>query len=170
MRPDSVYRLVQGQWRRTLARGLDEVLYRYSGLTSSGLGRDVSGMHIHHIRGRIEKIFGTCKRSFGLRRMRWRGACKGRRSNSPLPRPTRTSTGESSEKGCRQNHRRTLVRRRQLPISIQRGGMPELSKVMTRSESNLLEVARLNRRFCRADAPFSRIRAVRRLPTEKPLS
>lgn len=28
---------------------------------------------IHRIRGRIEKIFGTWKRSYGLRRMRWRG-------------------------------------------------------------------------------------------------
>lgn len=31
---------------------------------------------IHHIRGRIEKIFGTWKRSYGLRRMRWRGLAK----------------------------------------------------------------------------------------------
>lgn len=31
---------------------------------------------IHRIRGRIEKIFGTCKRSYGLRRMRWRGLAK----------------------------------------------------------------------------------------------
>lgn len=28
---------------------------------------------IHRVRGRIEKIFGTWKRSYGLRRMRWRG-------------------------------------------------------------------------------------------------
>ena len=28
---------------------------------------------IHRVRGRIEKIFGTGKRSYGLRRMRWRG-------------------------------------------------------------------------------------------------
>jgi IS5 family transposase len=28
---------------------------------------------IHRICGRIEKIFGTWKRSYGLRRMRWRG-------------------------------------------------------------------------------------------------
>jgi IS5 family transposase len=28
---------------------------------------------IHRIRGRVEKIFGTWKRSYGLRRMRWRG-------------------------------------------------------------------------------------------------
>jgi IS5 family transposase len=27
---------------------------------------------IHRVRGRIEKIFGTWKRSYGLRRMRWR--------------------------------------------------------------------------------------------------
>lgn len=31
---------------------------------------------IHRVRGRIEKIFGTCKRSYGLRRMRWRGHAK----------------------------------------------------------------------------------------------
>ena len=31
---------------------------------------------IHRIRSRIEKIFGTCKRSYGLRRMRWRGLAK----------------------------------------------------------------------------------------------
>lgn len=28
---------------------------------------------IHRIRGRIEKIFGTWKRSYGVRRMRWGG-------------------------------------------------------------------------------------------------
>ena len=33
---------------------------------------------IHRIRGRIEKIFGTWKRSYGLRRMRWRGLAKAR--------------------------------------------------------------------------------------------
>lgn len=31
---------------------------------------------IRHIRARIEKIFGTWKRSYGLRRMRWRGMAK----------------------------------------------------------------------------------------------
>jgi len=31
---------------------------------------------IHRIRGRIEKIFGTWKCSYGLRRMRWRGLAK----------------------------------------------------------------------------------------------
>lgn len=31
---------------------------------------------IHRVRGRIEKIFGTWKRSDGLRRMRWRGIAK----------------------------------------------------------------------------------------------
>jgi IS5 family transposase len=33
---------------------------------------------IHRIRSRIEKIFGTWKRSYGLRRMRWRGIAKAR--------------------------------------------------------------------------------------------
>ncbi|RMF06637.1 MAG: IS5 family transposase [Alphaproteobacteria bacterium] len=31
---------------------------------------------IHRVRSRIEKIFGTWKRSYGLRRMRWRGIAK----------------------------------------------------------------------------------------------
>ncbi|WP_264784380.1 transposase [Gluconacetobacter azotocaptans] len=31
---------------------------------------------VHRARGRIEKIFGTWKRSYGLRRMRWRGLAK----------------------------------------------------------------------------------------------
>ena len=31
---------------------------------------------IHRIRGRIEKMFGTWKRSYSLRRMRWRGLAK----------------------------------------------------------------------------------------------
>ena len=33
---------------------------------------------IHKVRGRIEKAFGTWKRSYGLRRMRWRGLQKAR--------------------------------------------------------------------------------------------
>uniref|UniRef100_UPI0035223D71 transposase n=1 Tax=Teichococcus oryzae TaxID=1608942 RepID=UPI0035223D71 len=31
---------------------------------------------IQRVRCRIEKIFGTWKRSYGLRRMRWRGLAK----------------------------------------------------------------------------------------------
>lgn len=31
---------------------------------------------IQRVRDRIEKVFGTCKRSYGLRRMRWRGLAK----------------------------------------------------------------------------------------------
>jgi IS5 family transposase len=31
---------------------------------------------IHRVRGRIEKVFGTWKRSYGLRRMRWRRLAK----------------------------------------------------------------------------------------------
>lgn len=31
---------------------------------------------IHRVRGRIEKIFGTWKRSYGLRRVRWRRLAK----------------------------------------------------------------------------------------------
>jgi IS5 family transposase len=31
---------------------------------------------IHCVRARIEKIFGTWKRSYGLRRMRWRGLAR----------------------------------------------------------------------------------------------
>jgi IS5 family transposase len=32
--------------------------------------------HVQHVRCRIEKIFGTWKRSYGLRRMRWTGLAK----------------------------------------------------------------------------------------------
>ncbi len=48
-------------------------------------GRDEANTHarldawnqpIHRVRARIEKIFGTWKRSYGLRRMRWRGLAK----------------------------------------------------------------------------------------------
>lgn len=31
---------------------------------------------IHRVRARVEKIFGTWKRCYGLRRMRWRGLAK----------------------------------------------------------------------------------------------
>ena len=31
---------------------------------------------VHRIQGRIEKVFGTCKRSYGLRWMRWLGLLK----------------------------------------------------------------------------------------------
>jgi IS5 family transposase len=31
---------------------------------------------VSRVRGRIEKVFGTCKRSYGMRRMRWLGAAK----------------------------------------------------------------------------------------------
>ena len=31
---------------------------------------------VHTVRGRIEKIFGTCKRSYGLGQMRWLGLAK----------------------------------------------------------------------------------------------
>ena len=37
---------------------------------------DAWNQPIHRVRGRIEKIFGTWKRSYGLRRMRWRGIAK----------------------------------------------------------------------------------------------
>jgi IS5 family transposase len=37
---------------------------------------DAWNQPIHRIRGRIEKIFGTWKRSYGLRRMRWLGLAK----------------------------------------------------------------------------------------------
>lgn len=42
---------------------------------AEGLLRSINGP-INRVRGRIEKIFGTCKRSSGLRRMRWRGLAK----------------------------------------------------------------------------------------------
>ena len=37
---------------------------------------DAWNQPIHRVRGRIEKIFGTWKRCYGLRRMRWRGLAK----------------------------------------------------------------------------------------------
>jgi IS5 family transposase len=37
---------------------------------------DAWNQPIHRVRGRIEKIFGTWKRCYGLRRMRWRGLSK----------------------------------------------------------------------------------------------
>jgi len=37
---------------------------------------DAWNQPIHRVRGRIEKIFGTWKRSYGLRRMRWMGLAK----------------------------------------------------------------------------------------------
>lgn len=37
---------------------------------------DAWNQPIHRVRCRIEKIFGTWKRSYGLRRMRWRGLAK----------------------------------------------------------------------------------------------
>jgi transposase, IS5 family len=40
------------------------------------LARLAAFASIHRVRGRIEKIFGTWKRSYGLRRMRWLGIAK----------------------------------------------------------------------------------------------
>lgn len=37
---------------------------------------DAWNRRIHRVRARIDKIFGTWKRSYGLRRMRWRGLAK----------------------------------------------------------------------------------------------
>jgi IS5 family transposase len=37
---------------------------------------DAWNQSIHRGRARIEKIFGTWKRSYGLRRVRWRGLAK----------------------------------------------------------------------------------------------
>jgi len=31
---------------------------------------------VRRVRARIEKVFGTCKRSYGLRRMRWLGLAR----------------------------------------------------------------------------------------------
>lgn len=31
---------------------------------------------VSRLRGRIERVFGTCKRCYGLRRMRWLGLAK----------------------------------------------------------------------------------------------
>lgn len=55
-------------------------------ITATGMwGRDAAEVQarleawnqpIHRVRGRIEKIFGTWKRCYGMRRMRWRGLAK----------------------------------------------------------------------------------------------
>ena len=37
---------------------------------------DAYNRPIHRVRARVEKIFGTCKRSYGLRQIRWRGINK----------------------------------------------------------------------------------------------
>ena len=37
---------------------------------------DAWNLPIHRVRARIEKIFGTWKRCYGLRRMRWRGLAR----------------------------------------------------------------------------------------------
>ncbi|WP_307959675.1 transposase [Sinorhizobium medicae] len=44
---------------------------------------DEANQPIHRIRGRIEKIFGTWKRSYGLRRMAMPRACKGHHADPP---------------------------------------------------------------------------------------
>ena len=43
---------------------------------------------IHRVRARIEKIFGTCKRSYGLHRMRWRVSPKPPSKFTSPPSPT----------------------------------------------------------------------------------
>jgi IS5 family transposase len=37
---------------------------------------DAHNAKVQRVRCRIEKVFGTCKRSYGLRRMRWIGLAK----------------------------------------------------------------------------------------------
>ncbi|MBV9755893.1 MAG: transposase [Alphaproteobacteria bacterium] len=39
---------------------------------------DRANAAVSRVRGWIEKVFGTCKRSYGLRRMRWIGLAKAR--------------------------------------------------------------------------------------------
>ena len=51
-----------GMWGRDVAETLKRL--------------DAWNRPIHRVRARIEKIFGTWKRSYGLRRMRWRGLAK----------------------------------------------------------------------------------------------
>ncbi|HEY8128148.1 MAG TPA: transposase, partial [Hyphomicrobium sp.] len=55
---------------------------------------DAWNQPIHRVRGRIEKIFGTWKRCYGLRRMRWRGLAKASApscARSRRPRKAKTS-------------------------------------------------------------------------------
>ena len=37
---------------------------------------DTHNAEVRRVRARIEKVFGTCKRCYGLRRMRWLGLAK----------------------------------------------------------------------------------------------
>src|ERR1700712_4877022 len=67
-------------WRRGTCQGWN-VTYRRQRYVGTGRSRSLARLEafnqpIHRIRGRIEKIFGTWKRSYGLRRMRWRGLAK----------------------------------------------------------------------------------------------
>ena len=54
--------IATGMWGRDEAETLDRL--------------EAWNQPIHRVRARIEKIFGTWKRSYGLRRMRWRGLAK----------------------------------------------------------------------------------------------
>ena len=51
---------------------------------------------IYRVRGRIEKIFGTWKRSDGLRRMQWRGLAKATAQSTSPPSPMTSSAPSTS--------------------------------------------------------------------------
>jgi IS5 family transposase len=61
----------RGGIRRVIATGM-----RGCDVDETHARLDAWNQLIHHIRARIEKIFGIRTRSYGLRRMRWRGLAK----------------------------------------------------------------------------------------------
>jgi IS5 family transposase len=53
------------------------VVYTHTWGSPAALARlDAWNAEVRAVRGRIEKVFGTWKRSYGLRRMRWLGLAK----------------------------------------------------------------------------------------------
>lgn len=57
--------------------GTPRVTYTGTWGGSEALARlEAHNAHVRRVRCRIEKVFGTCKRSYGLRRMRWLGLAK----------------------------------------------------------------------------------------------
>jgi IS5 family transposase len=57
--------------------GTPQVVHTGTWGGSEALARlEAHNASVRHVRCRIEKVFGTCKRSYGMRRMRWLGLAK----------------------------------------------------------------------------------------------
>jgi IS5 family transposase len=65
-------------WKAIRARGgMPQVVQTGSRGGAEALARpQAHNAAVRRVRCRIEKVFGTCKRSYGLRRMRWLGLAK----------------------------------------------------------------------------------------------